>query len=310
MLSSLKKIWVLAIVFMALAAICLFWKEGELRDKLRGLLVFAHGEDVISQASTIRLKFPSNNVTLYKDKGYWRVLEANNYYADTKAVNLLHQEIKTASRGAKTDKPIEDVLWAELSLSDKQDKLLETVQISDSPSTQEHYVRYSDDGDIYTSSWKIKLPPMPNAWTYQPLLTLNGVDINSIQKEDKIISRQEEGAVFYDSATNLPYQNNEYLKVFTCLSNLNYDSVLSSQEFDVEKYRNIRTFNLTTFDGLKMTFDVYTDYNQYWLQIGLGTTSLPRQEVDSYVATHRFLYDGWWFGLPEEVGRILFSFTL
>ena len=310
-MSSIKKIWILAAVLMALAVLCLLWREGDLRESARGQFVFGQGgERLLLLTSEIEIKTPSSTVTLYKDDGYWRVLEADNYFANIKSMGLLQKEIKRAQRGAPITQENADESWTQLSLYDAQENLLERVQISNAQKNGTHDIRYKDNDKTYLSSWKMRLPPSPNAWTYRPLLSFDGVSVNTMEKDGMLISRQQEGAAFYDTKTNLPYQHFEYLKVFSFLSDISYERVSSAQEFDTERFCHVSKFKVTTFDGLEISFNVYTDYQEYWLQIALDTTSLPRKEVDEYVSSHRFLYEGWWFKLPEEAGRTLFMFQL
>ena len=123
------------------------------------------------------------------------------------------------------------------------------------PSGQ-HYVRYPQQEKIYHTTWQLKLPETIDSWVQQPLLSLNGTEIQKILKNDIVISRNAEGAVFYDSRTKSPYHQFEYIQLFDIIGDLRFDQVLSSQEFDNGKYPYQQKLQIVTFGGLIAELDV------------------------------------------------------
>lgn len=302
---SLKKIWITAAVLIGAAAFCLYAVNQRLLSGLRGNQVFAVSEDI----RKVQLSASGKNITLTDDDGLWRVVEADNYYADFNKIHTLLENIRTAKTGRQVE-PKTEPQWTEVQIFGADNKLLGTAQIGGSTRGGMNYVRYQPQNETYFSGWKMQLSDNVMSWTYQPLLKFEGLDIARLQKGRQAIVRIEEGSAFYDLETKMPYRRYEYLQIFDILSHLQYERVLSSQEFDNGRYPSASSITLTTFDGQITTLRLYTDYHEYWLQIELGVTRLPKTWVVKDVEEKRFLYEDWWFKLSSEDGRTLFMFNL
>lgn len=303
--NSLKKIWELAFLFVIIASLSLYVHHRRLEEGMRGDRIFTASEN-LENLNKIQIETPSQTINLYDDEGIWRVEEADNYYADFQKINALIQGATSIRLGAKTtQKPQQELIWTTVKLFSK-DKMLGEAQISNAEHKGTHYIRYPNKKEIYMSGWKMQLPGTLMSWTYQPLLRIKGTDVMSMEKEKIALTRNTEGAVFYNSETKLPYNRFEYMQVFDIISDLRYENVLSSQEFDENRYSTVRSIKITTFDGMVATLRVHTDFHEYWVELDLSTTSLPTVEVDAYVKENKFLYKDWWFKLSEETGRTLF----
>lgn len=309
--ASIKKIWLTAVILFLGAVISLYWSNVRLERSLRGNLVFSDNAGNIPEFSKIVISRPNNVITVYEDDIVWRVAEADNYYAGFNLMRSLADGIASAHIGREAvSDGIDKEEWTVVALFDRQGNKQSEVRISAADKPGNHYIRYPKDEKIYLSDWKTQLPVSLSSWTRQPLLAVNGGEISSFKTGDVSLSRRYEGTAFFDSRTKRAYGRYDYIRIFDILADLRYDKVLSSQEFDEGLYPNLRTLELTTFDGLVSTLRIYTDYNEYWLSVKLSSTSLPSNDVNDYIKHNSIFYDDWWFRLPADAGRMLFMVKL
>lgn len=302
---NLKTIWISAIISALLALSCLIITQQGFLQSLRGNKIFQSDEQKINKIQILSL---DSSITLQLDENLWRVMEADNYYADPRKIQKLQKAILEARQGQIAS--IEPSNWATVKIYGEHDHPLGEVNLAQDNKSDISYVRFPHQKEVYQTNWRIPLDESPYFWTLQPLLTLQGTEINKFEKNQTVISRNAEGAVFYNPDTNLPYRRFEYMRIFDILSDLRYEKVLSSQEFDTSRYAYHQAMALTTFDGLFAILDIYTDYKEYWIQLELRTTRLPRKQMVEEVKNKQFLYQDWWFKLKTEDGQRLWMFNL
>ena len=156
----------------------------------------------------------------------------------------------------------------------------------------------------------MQLPENIASWVPQYEKLIDGVDVNYISKQDIAISRDTRGSLFYYDGSKQRYHRFEHMKLFDVLANLQYNKVLSSQEFDIDSYPYVEKIQITTFDGLIADLEIYTNYEEYWLKISISTTRLPSYRIQEYVEKNSFLFEDWWFKLSDDIGKILFMLKL
>ena len=203
-----------------------------------------------------------------------------------------------------------DLSWTTIKIFDENNNKLGEAMVSNASELDEHYIKYPKDDKIYISTWKLQLPENVISWVPQHNNLVEGVDVNSISKQGIIISRETRGSRFLYAQTKSTYHRFEYVKIFDVLTNLQYEQVLSAQEFDESKYPYVEKIQLSTFDGLVIDLNIYSNYEEYWLKIDISMTRLPSYQVKDYVEKNSFLFENWWFKLPQDEGKILFMMKL
>ena len=309
-ISSMKKIALLACVLTVWAS-CLLYIENEQRLKnIHGNLLFSSAEK-IENVKKIKIKSARNQVTIYQDENMWKVLEADNYYADLNLVRMLLERISMARTGNEIPaETLKDSEWISISLYGASDQKLDEVQLSNPYRSGSHNTRSEDGKKIYATNWVVNIPDQKMSWTNHPLIRFDSIEIKSIENNGKKITRDYKGMPFSYAENKFQYNTQKHTKVFDVLTGLWYDDVLSSQEFDEKKYSHQQQLKLTSFDGLETEITLYTDNKEYWAKINISTNKLPTQEVKNYVANNSFLYEDWWFKLTPEEGKALFLFQL
>jgi len=308
-ISRMKKVWILAICMVFTASFCLYFSELKLQDSIKGDLIFTKLNGNIAPVYKIKVEHDGRVITLHNEQNLWRVEEADNYYADFNRIHNILNNISTAKIGNEiTFGNLKDLQWYTISLFDKQNKNLGTAVISESSDTNIRYIKLPNKTCFTT--WHALLPKQIVSWTRQPLISFDGTGIREFIANDKGIYRNYEGDVFYNKENHQRHHSVDYIRVFNTLHDLYYDKVLSSQEFDENKYTNFRIHKLINFNGLITELQYATDYKEYWVKITLSSTSLPSNTVIDYIKDNNIFYQDWWFRLPTDEGRSLFMFNL
>lgn len=309
-INSLKKIWIAALILFLCMIVSLYTANTRLMENLRGNLIFTTSDN-IKNIKKIIIENSSEKLTLYEDESVWRIEEADNYYVNFHKIQSLMNAIANAKIGNFLAPELKnDLTWTTIKIFDANNKKLGEAMVSNASELDEHYIKYPKDDKIYISTWKLQLPENIISWVPQHNNLVDGVDVNSISKQDVTISRETRGSSFLYAQNKSTYHRFEYVKIFDILTNLQYEKVLSAQEFDESKYPYVEKIQISTFDGLVVDLSVYSNYEEYWLKIDISTTRLPSYKIKDYVETNSFLFKNWWFKLPQDEGKILFMMKL
>lgn len=319
-----KQVWFVAVLSLVLLIGAMAVHLHYLNRSVGGNKLFA-GVDIIG-LDKITLQNARQTVTLQKDENLWRVKEADNYYADFNLMRSLLANIENLRLKQKYEATSENLdifklhnpgdklnsadAGTVLSLFDASGKKLRQIIIGGRDTMDNQVVRLSDKNDIFAVDGIFTLPRELSSWTKQPLIHYNGLEISAFEENDERIERYREGAPFMRLDVKRPYLRMELVRILDMLTDLKYDKVLSSQEFDDMRYRQTKTLSVTSFDGLVTELKLLTDFDEYWVQIRLSTTTLPSVKVNDYIQNNGFLYEDWWFRLPADTGRALFQFKL
>lgn len=309
-INSLKKVWIVALILFLCMIVSLYTANTRLMENLRGNLIFTTSDN-IKNIKKIIIENSSEKLTLYEDESVWRIEEADNYYVNFHKIQSLMNAIANAKIGNFLASELKnDLTWTTIKIFDANNKKLGEAMVSNASELDEHYIKYPKDDKIYISTWKLQLPENVISWVPQHNNLVDGVDVNSISKQDVTISRETRGSSFVYAQNKSTYHRFEYVKIFDILTNLQYEKVLSAQEFDENKYPYVEKIHISTFDGFVIDLSVYSNYEEYWLKIDISTTRLPSYKVKDYVEKNSFLFKNWWFKLPQDEGKILFMMKL
>lgn len=323
---TLKHAAALALVSFLAAAVSLFWVYQNSRSELVGNLVFAETVDEIGKIKEINIRTPQGPVSLVLDNEFWRVKEADYYYAGFDLIRSLFENINTSrfQRRQQADaasygkyalnNPYKETTGAGTSISiigaDGQELNHLIVGRRDADNLFQFVRIPSRKQTIYLISGQYILPPALSSWTQQPLLNIEGKEIQAIEAEGKSVKRNDPAKPFLVFTDNKPYKLIRTERLFKHLAYLSYDQVISAQNFDDTRYPDVKHLKITTFDGLIAAIDLFSDKNNYWIRLSLSTTALPTTATNDYIKNNAFLYDGWFFKLPTETGEALSQFII
>ena len=287
---------------LSAAASLLYIYQNE-KSKFVGNLVFAETNHPDNAVKEIIIRQDNQTVTLIPDNNFWRIKEADYYYAAFDVTRRLYQDMHTSRFTEQTS----EESWDEPTEKDTHIKI-----IGENGKTLNHLIlkqrgakkdswqaRLPNNMATFTVSGNYNFPVKLSDWTQQPLLALETKDIQQLKAGNKKVSRKEPSQKLINSE-NLERQ----------LLYLTYDKVMSAQNFDDTLYPDCRNLSFTLFSGLIYSLDICTDNHEYWSKLTLLTTPLPTTETNDYIKHNAFLYDGWFFKLPERIGRLLYQYHL
>ena len=216
----------------------------------------------------------NSDITFVRHNGVWCSRDDDFYPANNRIIDNLLQSLQDSALHAQLskDKTATDNRLI-LHTSDGND-----VEINfDAPNqiTDKIFVTYHNQKYLLTGNFDI--PAQPYQWFKQPLINLPDEDIEKISGID-IADFSFSKLVFYQATR----QN----------------------EFENWDHHNIK---VTTSDGIVVDLTIYTQGHSYWAAIDLQTSPLPTTKASQYVRSNRFLYQDWFFELPQPEGSLLFG---
>lgn len=305
----------LLVVSALFAATVIFIFSSQVNRRVTGTLVFAKSSAQIADIGEILLKTPTDTVTLNVDNDLWRIKEVDNYYANYKFIKELFDEInhstyyrkQTEMSDVKLNKYDLNANGLSITVFDKGGQLLNSVIIG--KKTGNGLYRFAlipETGEVYLITGRYIFPKKLYSWMEQPLLALEGNEVTSLSVNNQTIKRDEVFVPFHLAGTEMTVNPDGLLKLFSYLPALD---AKSSQNFNTEAFANQRAIEITTFDGLIVSLELYENKDDIWLKISLSTTTLPTTKTNDYIKNNRFLYDGWYFKINPVVGKTLFNYS-
>ena len=209
--------------------------------------------------------------SIEKINGIWSSVENDLYPVDNELVENLLTNLRQASVHASKSR---------LSPSDRlkitlEDTTQQAVELFISPQKSNIIALYNQK--YYSFSGEIKIPSQPYQWFAQPLLPIPDNLITSIKGVDK------------DKFS---------------FAKLTFLQATKENDFGDWPQKEI---SIKTEDGITIVLTIYTKNHSYWLSARLGTTIMPTIEAKKHLNDNQFLYNGWYFELPQPIGNELFS---
>lgn len=304
-----------SLLFVALAIV---FTNLNFPREISGKLVFAQSVEKGLELNKLVLKTPENIITFELDNNFWRVKEADYYYANIEFLNNLFININNSRYYGQLPYSPANILNA--GLDDEAGVSIETY--SDNKLLDSFIVgRIVQDGlysfikptnkdEIWLAEEAFELPHDIASWLQQPLITYPNDFIEQVSVIDSTYfntaTRADKIYPFFDKDKNI-VNPQALLERFNFLT---FKKVVKASNFDEKSMPNHRKIILTTFSGLITKVDLFYDDVNYWIKISFSTTNLPTAAVNAYIKDNAFLYDGWYFQLPTSTGKVFSKFIL
>lgn len=281
----------------------------------QGTLVFSESFKKGSDIDKIVIENREGTITLELKDNLWRVKEMGGYFANTYLINKLLSNINTStfySRRENTPQTLKklslETIHSGTRISTHSgEKKYDSIVIGKQVDNKQYYFALLENNEIWMISGAFELPQEAYSWILQPILELPSSLIETIRfnkdKSSVTIGRSESYQDFSNSdANNIKAKSLMYL-----LEHLTVDAVENESSFDKKEFELSQRMEIITFQGLAFNFDFYENatHDQTWIQITLSTTPLPMSIVNDYIKDNKFLYDGWYFKLPQSSRKIL-----
>ena len=289
-------------------------------NKMQGKLVFSETYNKGLLIDKIELVSSEDTVVISHKNNYWVLENKNDYYADFRLVSSLLNSINKSIYSIKfpfnqetADKkllnnPAKDeknsgILIRTFIKNEKVDEII--VGLADE-SENYYFSRNLKDDNIWLISENFNFPVYSRDWIIRPIISLPAKQIEIVQIDDKQVNRLSEHTLFYDEkgmVTNIDVLTDVLsgLFVVNAVKNEQFETIKS----DDMKFKNIK---FTTFFGLVLDLDLYSNDKKVWCKIKLSTTTLPMTVVNDYINDNKFLYEDWYFEVSPSQGHILRDF--
>ena len=149
-INSIKKIWIIASILTIISGVCLYISEINLKKSIKGDLIFANIANDINIINKVVIKTSDKLITAYNDENLWRILEADNYYANFNKIHKLLENIASAKIGKKVEGEIVNQLqWYSIVIYDHKENELSKAEIGKKANSDTNYVRLADNNFIF-----------------------------------------------------------------------------------------------------------------------------------------------------------------
>lgn len=313
----LKSGLLVVLISALMAALSIIYTNINSNKKNGGELVFANAYKNINNIGNIVIKDNDKTITLIQEDNLWRVKEADYYYADYVLVNELFADFNSSKFYRKIDNNPKDIDNVKknhtmITIFSKDNKVLDEIVIGSKDERNVYYMALptTNSDNLYLITGKYFLPQNDYSWLQQPIIELEDRQIQSIQTDNKKISRDNPQLPYVTFLPNKTFKEFNATLLERELKYVSFTKVISAQNFDETLYPETKDYKITTFDGLIITLTILSNNIDYWAKINLSSTNLPTTETNDYIENNNFLYDGWYFKLNTDTGRIIFNFII
>lgn len=213
-----------------------------------------------------------NSMTIVRHNGIWSSQDDDLYPVDNAKVENLLEQLRQA---ALTPSSCEDEPSGTPDIVLKSSAEIKLFY-PDGENPAEQTVVVSD-GRCVLLTGNFDIPAQPYQWFVQPLFPFSDDDIEEIYGA-------EPG---YFSFSDLVFYQAAHEGDFT--------------DWDQKKITVITT------GGIIFEITLYARGHSYWASVVLKETPMPTVEAAAYIKNNGFLYDGWYFELPQPEGSRLFN---
>ncbi len=317
----LKSAAVLTLVSLFFAAAALYYSSKNAYKRSSGELVFAQTYAQLNNIGSILIDRDGDTVSLVLEDNLWRVKNEDYYYANYPLINQLFDNFISSKYYRPVNKEqISTVDIAEnavrVDVFAKDNSLLNSILIGNKEDRSVYYMGAdaSTPENVFLITGNYHFPEKVYTWLQQPILQLSPSQIKKIEiinsEKNFVLNRNNENLPFTITLENKTVKNVNADLLLQGLNYLDAEKVISAQNFDNTLYSMQKTYKITTFDGLIVNLHLLHSGNDYWAEIKLSATNLPTSEISDYIENNTFLYDGWYFKIPANTGRLLFNYMI
>lgn len=317
----LKSAAVLMLISLCFAVSALYYSSKHAYKRSSGELVFAQTYSQINDIGSILIHKDANTLSLVLEDNLWRVKNEDYYYANYPLINQLFNNFISSKyyrpvneEQVQTSDFIKNAV--KIDVLTKDNRLLNSILVGNKEDRGVYYIGTdaSTPEKLFLITGSYHFPENIYSWLQQPILQLSPTQIKKIEitnaEKPIILKRDNENQPFSITLENKTAKN---INAELLLQSLNYvsaEKVIAAQNFDDTPYSLQKTYKITTFDGLIVNLRLFHSDNDYWAEIKLSATNLPTSEISDYIENNTFLYDGWYFKIPAETGKVLFNYMI
>lgn len=280
----------------------------------RGNYFFDNSRDNL-KLYTIILDFgDGQKITMNQHNGFWRIKEADDYYASSAQAGALLKFISDtvvyrADKMNNDDKLKYFKNNIKIICQDNNGNILDIAEIAPKKGNNKyHYALLNNNSFLYQLKGNFSLSPVLIDWIQMPILQLNDGDIKRIDADNFAVFRR-----FSDEPFKSVENNETAMHIGQLLNNirlLNAEKIKHITHFTPSQFQKTKHYNITLFNGIVYELELYRKDNEYWLHINLNHELLSSVATVQTVKERQILYDGWFFKINADKGYIISNFTL
>ena len=262
----------------------------------------------------IVLSFSNNNTVSFENKNnLWRIKEADDYFASLPRTNSLIKLLRNTTV-LRTDKfDGNNIIFdknkaLKIETFDKNNKLVDIAYIAPKGEKNKyHSAILNNDSKFYLISEEFNLLSNPIDWVTSPILSLNENNIRSVVSDNINVYRDFSGQDFLD------VNKNETCYLSGLINNFSYLNALEvrhSINFDYKKFKKIKTYEISLFNGGIFNIYIYSDNKEYWVNVKVDRTNIVNDKFATWINENSILYDGWFFKIDKDSGNIISNFYI
>lgn len=286
-------------------------------------LLFSKTYDQALNVNKILITDSASEKTLLLNGKYWRIPQADNYYAGLLISNALLYSINTAKietiihnitpdMQLERPRPGVDIPGGngtEIRTYDKQGRLIDDVIIGSAKNGLQYAKRPESDYAMMVSGG-FDLPRKLYDWLQQPLLQITQEGIETIILQSDIGQQMAFKPQESDSFYNVRREKTDLSPLLTPFTNLKLIDVV---DYEVSEFKNAdpdRVIAIFMFSGLIYGIELYRKDTEFWIRINLSSNTLPTKLASDYIKDSSFLYHGWIFKIHPEAGARLLNYNI
>lgn len=263
----------------------------------------------------IRIKFGDGETISLKNKNrFWRIEEADDYYAAFQKINsflgLIHNTMiyrADALRKQDEEKFVENTV--QITTFDDAGNILDEVLIAPkSENNKYHYAMLNQNNFLYQLTENFNLSSIVMDWVQAPLLQIDYNRIRRIKSGDFEVYRE-----IGDKDLKLIQSHKTVPHIKRLVNNLWYlspEDIRHAVHFDRQKFKLVKTFEITTLGGMIYRLNFFGDGKEYWLNISLDRELIISHEDAHTLRENGMLYDGWYFKIGFDTGEAIDNFSI
>ncbi len=262
----------------------------------------------------IKIVFPNQkSIHIQKTDNFWRISEADGYYASFAKINALVNLIRSTViyRADYIHQNELDLFENPLKIisSDKNGNIVDEAIIAPlKDGNKYYYALLNNDNFLYQLNSNFELSSYVMDWVQMPLFTFNISNVKRIKTDDFEVYRRFDDENFKDVNSA-----NEYSHLQQLLDNFWYlsaDEIKNVNFVNFDNFSKIKHFEITLFNGIIYVIDLYSRDLDYWISIHLNREGLIDKYSLQQIKENSLLYDGWLFKINSSKGAIISEFIL
>lgn len=262
----------------------------------------------------IKFVFPNqSSIHITKTDDFWRIKEADNYYAAFAKINALVNLIRsTVIYRADAIHENELALFnnpLKIISTDSSGNVVDEATIAPlKDGNKYYYALLNNDGFLYQLNSNFELSSHVMDWVQMPLFAFNISHVKRIKTDDFEVYRRFDNENFKDANSS-----NEYSHLQKFIDNFWYLSateIKQAAHFDKEKFPQPKQYSITLFNGIIYEINLYSLNGDYWISVHLDREGLIKKSSLQQIKENSLLYDDWFFKIDPDKGAIISEFVL